>query len=139
MSCLDDIPPHPQDGRALLMLAAGAGHLPVARLLVETYHCDVNEEDDEVSGWEVMGGVSVYSTCVSFLLVLPCVIMLDPYNIYGPFHSGRDQAMAFASLACTHKHAWLKQYKQANICVKVGFVLTSIQVKHAYRHKMRNK
>ena len=47
------------------MLAAGAGHLPVARLLVETYHCDVNEEEDEVSGWEVMGGVSEYSTCVS--------------------------------------------------------------------------
>ena len=47
------------------MLAAEEGHLPVARLLVETYHCDVNEEDGEVSGWEVMGGVSEYSTvCV---------------------------------------------------------------------------
>ena len=34
------------------MLAAGEGHLPVARLLVETYHCDVNEEDGKVSGWE---------------------------------------------------------------------------------------
>ena len=50
------------------MLAAGMGHLPVARLLVETYHCDVNEEDGKVSGWEVMGGVREYSTCVSFHL-----------------------------------------------------------------------
>ena len=39
------------------MLAAVYGHLPLARLLVETYHCVVNEEDGEVSGWEVMGGV----------------------------------------------------------------------------------
>ena len=64
MSCIDHVPPNPQDGRTPLMLAAGAGHLPVARLLVETYHCDVNEEDGEVSGWEVMRGVSEYSTCV---------------------------------------------------------------------------
>ena len=35
------------------MFAAVEGHLPVARLLVETYHCDVNEEDGKVSGWEV--------------------------------------------------------------------------------------
>ena len=47
------------------MLAAVEGHLPVARLLVETYHCDVNEEDDKVSEWEVMGRVREYSTCVS--------------------------------------------------------------------------
>ena len=40
------------------MLAAAGGHLPVASLLVETYHCEVNEEDGNVSGWEVMGGVS---------------------------------------------------------------------------------
>ena len=39
------------------MVAAKFGHLPLARLLVETYHCDVNEEGVEVSGWEVMGGV----------------------------------------------------------------------------------
>ena len=39
------------------MFAAGFGHLPLARLLVETYHCDVNEENDDVSVWEVMGGV----------------------------------------------------------------------------------
>ena len=65
VSCIDHVPPNPQDGRTPLMLAAGAGHLPVARLLVETYHCDVNEEEDEVSGWEVMGRVSKYSTCVS--------------------------------------------------------------------------
>ena len=50
------------------MVAAAYGHLPVARLLVETCHCDVNEEDGYVSGWEVMGGVSEYSTCVSFHL-----------------------------------------------------------------------
>ena len=36
------------------MYAAGCGHLPLARLLVEMYHCDVNEEDGKVSGWEVM-------------------------------------------------------------------------------------
>ena len=65
VSCIDHVPPNPQDGRTPLMLAAEEGHLPVARLLVETYHCDVNEEDGEVSGWEVMGGVSEYSTCVS--------------------------------------------------------------------------
>ena len=52
VSCIHDIPPNPQDGCTPLMLAAGAGHLPVARLLVETYHCDVNEEDGEVSGWK---------------------------------------------------------------------------------------
>ena len=46
------------------MLAAQEGHLPVARLLVETDHCDVNDEDDEVSGWELMLGVSEHSTCV---------------------------------------------------------------------------
>ena len=80
MSCIDDIPPNPQDGRTPQMLAASSGHLPVATLLVETYHCDVNEEDGEVSGWEVMGGVSKYSTCISSLYVLyiTCVIMLDP-------------------------------------------------------------
>jgi len=37
------------------MLAAGYGHLAVAKLLVETYRCDVNEEDSTVSArkeWE---------------------------------------------------------------------------------------
>ena len=48
------------------MVAAGEGHLPVARLLVETYHCNVNEEDGDVSEWELMEGVSEHSTCVSF-------------------------------------------------------------------------
>ena len=62
--CIDHVPPNPQDGRTLLMLAAQEGHLPVARLLVETDHCDVNDEDDEVSGWELMLGVSEHSTCV---------------------------------------------------------------------------
>ena len=63
--CIDHVPPNPQDGRSPLMLAAEEGHLPVARLLVETYHCGVNEEDGEVSGWELMGGVSEHSACVS--------------------------------------------------------------------------
>ena len=62
------IPPNPQDGLTPLMLAAGHGHLPVARLLVETYHCDVNEEDGKVSGW-VGGnrnrGASEHSTCIN--------------------------------------------------------------------------
>ena len=35
------------------MLAAAYGHLPVARLLVETYHCDVNAKSDKVSGWDL--------------------------------------------------------------------------------------
>ena len=65
VSCIDHVPPNLQGGHTPLMLAVVFGHLPVARLLVETYHCDVNEEDGEVSGWEVMGGVSEYSTCVS--------------------------------------------------------------------------
>ena len=50
VSCIDHVPSNPQDGRTPLLLAAAHGHLPVARLLVETYHCDVNEEEDEVSG-----------------------------------------------------------------------------------------
>ena len=53
--CIDHVPPNPQGSRTPLMLAALGGHLPVARLLVETYHCNVNEEDGEVSGWESMG------------------------------------------------------------------------------------
>ena len=52
--CIDHVPPNPQGGLTPLMLAALGGHLPVARLLVETYHCNVNEEDGEVSGWESM-------------------------------------------------------------------------------------
>ena len=63
--CIDHVPPNPQDGRTPLMLAAVGGHLPVARLLVETYHSNVNEEDGKVSGWVLMGGVSEHSTCVS--------------------------------------------------------------------------
>ena len=65
VSCIDHVPPNPQAGRTPLLLVAGAGHLPVATLLVEMYHCDVNEEDGKVSGWEVMGGMSEYSICVS--------------------------------------------------------------------------
>ena len=53
--CIDHVPSNPQDGLPPLMLAAVGGHLPVARLLVETYHCNVNENDGEVSGWESMG------------------------------------------------------------------------------------
>ena len=60
--CVDCVPPKPQDGFTPLMLAAEFGHLPLARLLVETYHCDVNEER-KVSEWEVM--VERVSTCVS--------------------------------------------------------------------------
>ena len=65
MYCIDHVPPNPQDGRTPLMVAAQYGHLPLARLLVETYKCDVNEEDGNVSGWELMGEVSEHSTCVS--------------------------------------------------------------------------
>ena len=49
--CIDNAPPNPQDGRTPLMLAASAGHLQVAKHLVEKYNCKVNEEDSEVSGW----------------------------------------------------------------------------------------
>ena len=58
MYCVDHVPPDPQGGRTPLLVATREGHLPMARLLVETYHCDVNEEDDKVSGWELMGAVS---------------------------------------------------------------------------------
>ena len=51
---IDHVPPNPQGSRTPLMLAAREGHLPVARLLVEIYHCDVNEEDGKVSGWELI-------------------------------------------------------------------------------------
>ena len=40
------------------MVASGAGHLPVADLLLETHRSNVNEEDSRVSVWEVMGGIS---------------------------------------------------------------------------------
>ena len=50
-------PLNPQDGLTPLMLAAQFGNLSVAKLLVETYCCDVNEKSsDKVSGnytkWE---------------------------------------------------------------------------------------
>ena len=122
MSCTDDIPPNPQDGRTPLMLAAGAGHLPVARLLVETYHCDVNEEDGKVSGWEVMGGISGYLTCV---------ITLDPLHIYGPFHSGQD--MVFASLEWTYEQVLLQP--ASKVYVKVGFCSHKCP-SETYKHKM---
>ena len=54
MYCIDHVPLNPQDGHTPLMLAAQYGHLLVARLLVETYHCNVNEEDGDVSGWELI-------------------------------------------------------------------------------------
>ena len=60
--CIDHVPPNPQDGRTPLMLATQYGHLPVARLLVETYRCDGNEEDGKVSGWELIGDVSEHSS-----------------------------------------------------------------------------
>ena len=44
-----------QDGRTPLMVASGAGHLPVAKLLLKTHRSNVNEEDSKVSGWPVMG------------------------------------------------------------------------------------
>ena len=46
------------------MMAAVEGRLPVSKLLVETYHCNVNDENVDVSGWELMGRVSEHSTCV---------------------------------------------------------------------------
>ena len=50
--CIDHAPPTPQGGRTPLMLAASAGHLQVAKHLVEKYKCKVNEEDSEVSRWK---------------------------------------------------------------------------------------
>ena len=72
MSCIDHAPPNPQEGRTPLMVASGAGHLPVAKLLLETHRSNVNEEDSEVSGWEVMGGISEQ---------LPYAIVLDPFHM----------------------------------------------------------
>ena len=44
-------PLNPQDGLTPLMLAAQFGNLSVAKLLVETYHCNLNEKSSEkVSG-----------------------------------------------------------------------------------------
>ena len=44
-------PLNPQDGLTPLMLAAQFGNLSVAKLLVETYRCDLNEKSkDKVSG-----------------------------------------------------------------------------------------
>ena len=56
--CTDHVPPNPQVGLTPLMVAAAYGHLPLARLLVEAYHCDVNAKSDKVSGWDVIGRVS---------------------------------------------------------------------------------
>ena len=43
-------PLNPQDGLTPLMLAAQFGNLSVAKLLVETYRCDLNEKSsDKVS------------------------------------------------------------------------------------------
>ena len=53
-----------QDGRTPLMVASGAGHLPVAKLLLKTHRSNVNEEDSKVSEWPVMGRVSEHSSCV---------------------------------------------------------------------------
>ena len=63
MSCIDYAPPNPQDDRTPLMVAAGAGHLLVAELLLETHQSNVNEEDSKVSGWEVMGGLCEQLPC----------------------------------------------------------------------------
>ena len=54
-----------QDGRTPLMVATGAGHLQVAKLLLETHRSNVNEEDSKVSGWAVMGRMSEHSSCVT--------------------------------------------------------------------------
>ena len=59
--CIDHAPPNPQSGHTPLVVVAQGGHLPVARLLVETYHCDVNEEDGKVSGWKLMGDLLSFS------------------------------------------------------------------------------
>ena len=72
MSCIDHALPNPQEGRTPLMVASGAGHLPVAKLLLETHRSNVNEEDSEVSGWDVMGGISEQ---------LPYAIVLDPFHM----------------------------------------------------------
>ena len=54
------------------MVASGAGHLPVTKLLLETHRSNVNEEDSEVSVWEVMGRISEQ---------LPYAIVLDPFHM----------------------------------------------------------
>ena len=49
MCCIDYAPPIPQGGNTPLIVAAEMGRLSVASLLVETYHCNVNEENKKVS------------------------------------------------------------------------------------------
>ena len=52
-----------QDGRSPLMVAAGAGRLKVAKLLLETHQINVKEVDSKVSEWPVMRRVSEPSSC----------------------------------------------------------------------------
>ena len=70
--CINHAPPNPQEGRTPLIVASGAGHLPVAKLLLETHRNNVNKEDSRVSGWEVMGGISEQ---------LPYAIVLDSFHM----------------------------------------------------------
>ena len=107
--CIGHVPPNPQDGLTPLMFAAGEGHLPVARLLVEIYHCNVNEEDGNVSGWvliaEPKGEASNRDALSSPICIYVCIICISvPVN---PRHL--DCAIAWCSpqaLTTTKRSTW---------------------------------
>ena len=65
-------PLNPQDGLTPLMLAAQFGNLSVAKLLVETYHCDLNEKSSD----KVSVNYAKWEECVSTQLTLAVHVQL---------------------------------------------------------------
>ena len=94
-----------QEGRTPLMVASGAGHLQVAKLLLETHRSNVNEEDSKVSGWEVMGGISEQ---------LPYAIVLDP------FHMGYSKVDQTWFIGCEQYWIVLSCSQQQQYCMLQG-------------------
>ena len=82
------------------MVASGAGHLPVAKLLLETHRSNVNEEDSRVSGWEVTRGKREQ---------LAYAIVLDPFHMN---YSKVDQTLFIGCeqywivLSCSQQHQY---------------------------------
>ena len=70
-------PLNPQDGLTPLMLAAQFGSLSVAKLLVETYHCDLNEKSSD----KVSVNYAKWEECVSTQLTLAVHVQLPQEGI----------------------------------------------------------
>ena len=70
-------PLNPQDGLTPLMLAAQFGNLSVAKLLVETYHCDLNEKSSD----KVSVNYAKWEECVSTQLTLAVHVQLPQEGI----------------------------------------------------------